>query len=113
MSDIKVNKIVWDAISAVDKRHIITHLRQYGVLKPEQNIVADAHTPPPFITPHSKNESGDDDSIQALGIDWTCRAICDSTKAETNCALYGQALSSCLLTICDSRESVHSGFEKS
>jgi len=105
VSDIIVNKLVWDAISEADKRHIAAHLEQYGVLKPGQKIVADAHAPLPSITPHIYDTSGDNDVTKALGIDWTCRAICDSTKVEANCSHYGQPLSACLKTISQSRES--------
>lgn len=105
MSDIKVNKILWDALSDVDKQHIRGHLHEYGVLKPDQNIVADTHTPPPSITCHINDAvSGVDEEIQAPGLDWLCRAICDSTKSETDCSLYGQSVSACLGTIAGSRK---------
>lgn len=110
MTDIKVNKILWDAVSDSDKQTIAAHLRQYGVLKPGQNIVADAHTPPPFITCHvNETTSEDDENINALGLDWMCRAVCDSTKAEADCSLYGQSLSACLATISASREANNTG----
>jgi hypothetical protein len=107
MSDVKVNKVIWDALSESDKKYITTHLKEYGVLKAEQNIVADAYTPPPTITPHINDIPGASESAEALGIDWTCRAICDATKAEINCVLYGQPLSACLHTIAASRENCH------
>lgn len=103
MSDVKVNKIVWDALSEADKKYITTHLKEFGVLKAEQNIVADADTPPPAIVPHINDTSGDSNSVEALGIDWICRAICDASRAEKNCVLYGQPLSACLHTIAASR----------
>lgn len=105
MSDIKVNNILWAALSDADKQHITAHLHEYGVLKPDQNIVADTHTAPPAITCH-KNDSilGVDEDIKAPGLDWLCRAICDSTKSETDCSLYGQSVSVCLGTIADSRK---------
>jgi len=97
LSDIKVNKILWDTLSDADKQHITEHLHEYGVLKPDQNIVADAHTPPPAVTCHINDPiSGVDEDIQAPGLDWLCRAICDSTKSETDCSLYGQSVSACL-----------------
>ena len=105
MSDIIVNKLIWDAISEADKRHIAAHLEQYGVLKPGQKIVADSHAPLPSVKPHINDTSGDNEVAEAMGIDWTCRAICDLTKAEANCSLYGQPLSACLKTISQSRES--------
>ena len=45
MSDVKVNKVVLDALSEADKNYITTHLKEFGVLKAEQNFVADACTP--------------------------------------------------------------------
>jgi len=107
MSDVKVNKVVWDALTEADKIYITTHLKEFGVLKVEQNIVADACTAPPATTPHINDTSGDTESAVALGIDWTCRAICDATNTEMNCVLYGQPLSACLHTIAASREAQH------
>jgi hypothetical protein len=107
MTDIKVNKLVWDSISELDKEGIVAHLRQYGVLKPGQIIVADAHTPLPSIKPHSKEAlmgQAGERNVKALGVDWICRAICDSTNAETDCPLYGQSLGACLATVSASRE---------
>lgn len=105
MADIKVNKRIWDAVSESDKKNISTHLLEYGVLKPGQNIIADADASLPAITCHISDAStGDDECIKALGIDWMCRAICDSTKAETQCKLYGQSLSACLASIASSRD---------
>lgn len=105
MADIKVNKRIWDAVSEIDKQNISAHLLEYGVLKPGQNIIADANTSLPAVTCHINDApSEDDECIKALGVDWMCRAICDSTKSETNCTLYGQSLSACLATIATSRE---------
>jgi len=112
MSDIKVNKLIWDAISEQDKQHIITHLRQFGVLKPEQQIVADARTMFPAIRSHVNDTTVDAKKVKAIGLDWTCRAICDSTNAETNCIFYGQPLSACLCAISRSREFLGADFEK-
>lgn len=108
MAGVKVNKVVWDALTEADKKYITAHLKEYGVLKAEQNIVADAHALPPAITAHINDSLADRESAEALGIDWTCRAICDATKAEMNCVLYGQPLSACLNTIASSREAHHS-----
>lgn len=105
MSDIKVNKIFWDALSDAEKLHITGHLHEYGVLKSGQNIVADTHTPPPSITCHINDSiSGVDEDIKAPGLDWLCRAICDSTKSETDCSLYGQSVPACLGAIAGSRK---------
>lgn len=105
MTDIKVNKRIWDVLSEPDKLRIVAHLRQHKVLKPNQNIIADADTPPPSICSHIfDSRTVGAENIRALGVDWMCRAICDSTQAETNCSLYGQSLSSCLATISASRE---------
>lgn len=105
MTDIKVNKVIWDAVPEIDKKNISAHLLEYGVLKPGQNIIADADTPLPAVTCHINDApTEDDECIKALGIDWMCRAICDSSKAETHCSLYGQSLSACLATIATSRE---------
>jgi hypothetical protein len=103
MTDIKVNKKIWDAVSEVDKQNISAHLREYGVLKPGHHIIADANTLLPSITCHINEVPSDDECIKALGIDWMCRAICDSSKAETHCSLYGQSLPACLATIATSR----------
>jgi hypothetical protein len=108
VSDIKVNKLIWDSISKSDKESIVIHLQQYGVLKPGQNIIADTHTPLPFIKSHTKEDvmmKDEEGSINALGVDWICRAICDSTNAEADCPLYGQPLEACLATISAGRES--------
>lgn len=67
MSDVKVNKVVWNALSEADKNYIATHLKEFGVLKEEQNIVADACTPPPSVTPHINDASADSKSAVALG----------------------------------------------
>ncbi|HUX90735.1 MAG TPA: hypothetical protein VMV48_08605 [Gallionellaceae bacterium] len=105
MTDFKVNKRIWDVLSEPDKLRIVAHLQQHGALKPNQNIIADAHTPPPSIASRIfDSTTGGAENIKALGVDWMCRAICDSTKAETNCSLYGQSLSACLATISASRE---------
>ena len=89
MSDVKVNKVVWDVLYEADKKYIATHLKEFGVLKAEQKIVADADTPPPAIVPHINDTSVDSNSVEAMGINWTCRAICDASRAEKNCVLYG------------------------
>jgi len=105
LSDIKVNKIIWDAVQESDKQHIALHLRLFGVLKPDQNIVADAKTAQPAICyPLDEITTANDEDIKALGIDWLCRDICDLAKTETGCSLYGQSLSTCLETIAASRE---------
>jgi len=105
MADIKVNKIIWDAVSDSEKQHIAAHLRQYGVLKSDQNIIADPDTPLPDITLHHDDARIEDvENVKALGVDWICRSVCDSTKAETDCLLYGQSLSACLATVSASRE---------
>jgi hypothetical protein len=105
MTYFKVNKRIWDVLSEQDKRGIVAHLQQHGVLKPRQNIIADAHTPPPSIGSRIfDSTTAGAENIKALGVDWMCRAICDSTKAEANCSLYGQSLSACLATISASRE---------
>ena len=111
MTDIKVNKLVWDSISEADKKGIVTHLKQYGVLKPSQNIIADSRTPLPAIKSHTGvvlMRAGEERNIKALGVDWICRAICDSTNAEADCPLYGQSLGACLATVYASRESCQS-----
>lgn len=108
VTDIKVNKRIWDSISESDKESIAIHLRQHGVLKPGQNIIADANTPLLFIKPHTKEGipiKVEEETINALGVDWLCRAICDSTNAEANCSLYGQPLKDCLATVSACRES--------
>lgn len=105
MTDIKVNKKIWDAVPTSDKNHIELHLRLFGVLKPDQSIIADAQSAQP-----SKNYQFDelsimnDENVKALGIDWLCRDICKLAKAKTGCTLYGQSLSTCLETIAASRE---------
>lgn len=110
MSDIKVNKFVWNAISEVDKEHIVTHLRQYGVLKSDEFILADADTAFPDVRQHNHGSDVEKfENAKALGLDWICRAICDSSNSEKNCALYGQSLSSCLDTISVSRQLSHAG----
>lgn len=43
-------------LSDADKQHITGHLHEYGVLKHDQNIVADTHTAPPAITCHIVEE---------------------------------------------------------
>jgi len=106
MTDIKVNKIIWDAVSDVEKQQITSHLREYGVLKPGQNIVADPLSLSSAITCRMNDVSmGAVGCTRALGLDWLCRAICDSTKSETDCPLYGQSLAACFATIVASRES--------
>jgi hypothetical protein len=110
MKYIKVNKLVWDSVSEADKQNITEHLREYGVLKPDQEIVADAHTPLPAITPHIHDtRTKTDENFNALGVDWICRAICDSTHSESDCSVYGQSLPACLATIAASREARNSG----
>lgn len=106
MSDIKVNKLVWDTVDETGKQHIVAHLREYGVLKPDQQIVADAQTALPEIRPHVIDDAGTkaDVNVRTLGVDWICRAICDSTHSATDCSVYGQSLSACLAMIVASRE---------
>lgn len=105
MSDIKVNKAIWDTVRESDKEHIALHLRLFGVLKPAQNIVADANTTQPAISyPLDEMRTSNEENIKAMGIDWLCRDICKLVKAETGCSLYGQSLSTCLETIAASRE---------
>ena len=107
MSDIRVNKLIWDSLQETDRQHIAAHLREYGVLKPDHKIAADAHAPLPEIRPHVISDTGTkaDVNVRALGVDWIRRAICDSTHAETDCSVYGQSLKVCLSLIAASRKS--------
>lgn len=104
MTDIKVNKIIWDSVPAQDKDHITLHLRQFGVLQPGENIVADVGVPSPAnLTELDSVITDKDRNVKALGIDWLCRYICVMSKRETGCLLYGQTISTCLETIASSR----------
>lgn len=108
MSDIKVNKYVWDAIPDRDKQHIVAHLREYGVLKPDQSLLADADTDFPAIKQHNHDAYVEKfENAKALGVDWICRGICDSSNSEKNCSLYGQSLSACFNSISTSRQRSH------
>lgn len=93
---------MWEALSVPDKRQIIHHLEHFGVLKEGQQIVGDINTPMPAIDCHGCDRNGK--GVQALGVDWVCRAICNSSGEKTNCALYGQSLHLCMETISKSRQ---------
>lgn len=105
MTDIKVNKLLWDTLSETERKHIALHLRMFGVLTPDQHIVGDAETPPPKLFYKLENiVTGSEDDIEALGVDWFCRSVCDLAKKNKGCTQYGQSLSTCLATIAASRE---------
>lgn len=104
MDEIKVNKFMWDALSQTDKLKIAAHLVQYGVLQPGQSIVGDVHAPMPPIDSLSNGNHRGNPQINALGVDWVCRAVCDSSGTKSNCVLYGQSMRLCLESVTKSRE---------
>lgn len=103
--DIPVNKFIWESLPELDRQHITAHLLHFGVINPEQRIVPQVNVPVPEVKPHVGDiNTADMEKIRACGVDWLCRAICDSTQAEKNCTLYGQPLLQCLKTIEMTRE---------
>lgn len=108
MSYLKVNKRVWDAVPASDIQHITLHLQECGVLKVGQIIIADADTPPPAIC-LSINKKADRkiENVEALGIDWLCKAICNSTETAHLCSLSDKPLSVCLSKVSASRKAFY------
>lgn len=105
MSDLKVSKIIWDKVSVLDKQHITSHLRLFGVIDPDQNIIADDQTELPCIDyPLDQITTAHGLDFKAQGIDWLCRDICNLAKIKRGCSAYGPTLATCLATIADSRE---------
>lgn len=105
MSYFKVNKMVWDAVPALDKQHITAHLQQYGVLKAGQVIIADIETPPPALCLSiNKKADREIENVEALGMDWLCKAICNSIETSNMCSLSDKKLSLCLSKVTASRK---------
>jgi hypothetical protein len=104
MADVKVNKMLWNAVSEVEKQHIEYHLRTFGVLEYGQKIVTDAENTQP-IKCEQAGEQDKRKNISALGTDWICRNICELAKAEsgTCCSLSEKSLNNCLTIIAASR----------
>jgi hypothetical protein len=105
MSLVKVNKIIWDALPEDDRNQITAHLQHFGVLQEGQQIIGDMRMPMPSIESLMKYGPGKGaHQVEALGVDWMCRAICDSMETKTNCVLYGQSSRFCMESITKHRE---------
>lgn len=105
MSDLKVNKTIWDKVSVLDKQHITSHLRSFGILEPEGNIIGDDQTNLPSINyPLDQITTAHGQDIKAWGIDWLCRDICNLAKQKRAGSAYGCPLVTCLSTLAESRE---------
>ena len=104
MLQFKVNKMLWDAVPVKDRLHITAHLQEHGVLKAGQEIVADAETRLPALCPSMGNITDRKlEHVEALGVDWLCKAICHSTEASFMCSLSDKTLSQCLTKVTASR----------
>lgn len=105
MSDIKVNKTIWDQVSVLDKQHITAHLRLFGILEPEENIIADDQTSLPCIDyPLDQITAPHGQELKALGIDWLCRDICNMVKRNKQGSAYECTPATCLSSIADTRK---------
>ena len=105
MKAVKVNKFIWDALPAIDKEHVTAHLKHFGVLNEDEIIVGDSSIP--FPSGESILKAGSNTgqhAVLALGVDWLCRAVCDSMENKCNCALYGQSTRLCVESIIKHRE---------
>lgn len=105
MSDLKINKVIWDKVSVLDRQHITAHLRSFGVLEPDENIFGDDRTDLPHIDyPLDQITTPQGQDLKAWGIDWLCRDLCNLAKSRRLGSAYGCTLATCLSIIADSHE---------